>query len=170
MTTNSNETWKPIGAAPGYECSDRGRFRSADRTLRDGRRATGKILTQRPSNRGRPQVNVRVDGKPVTLNVPRTVLITFAGAPPVDRPFTRHHPNDDPWDNRWPENLSWCSQEVNEQDKINRARRLGYVEARHAPSQQPVVDALSPVQDRKPVKIRHPRLSRIVTKIRRWWG
>ena len=165
------EHWQPIPGAPGYEISNHGRVRSVDnRELRDGRAAGGQILKQRPSNRGRPQVNVRVGGKPWTINVPRMVLLAHAGDPPPGRPFTRHHPNDDPWDNHWPENLSWCDQPTNEQDKINRAKRLGYVEARHAPSQQPASDTRSPVQDRKPVGISHQRLSRIVTKISRWWG
>ena len=167
----ASEEWKPIAVAPGYECSNRGQFRSVGRTLRDGRQAAGTILTQGTTNRGRPKVNVRVDGEPVTLNVPRVVLTTFAGPPPPGRPFTRHHPNDDPWDNRWPENLSWCDRKTNEADKLERAKRLGYVEPRHAPSQQPAGNGQSPAPGRRsgarPVTLCGQRLrSRIV----RWWG
>jgi len=160
------EEWKPINGAPGYECSNRGRFRSTDRTLRDGRKAAGCILTPTVSNRGRPKVNVRVDGKPVTLNAPRIVLYTHKGPPPPGKPFTRHHPDDDPW-NMDIGNLSWCDRPTNEADKIRRAKRLGYVEPRYAPSQRPVVDAPSP---KSHPKIRHAWWSRFVTKIKRWWG
>ena len=167
MNDEPSEIWKPIPDFPGYEASSRGRIRSCDRVGRDGRRMGGKVLTPRQSNRGYWQVNVREGGKPRTITVHRAVLLAHAGPPPPGRPFTRHFPNDDPADNRWPENLSWCSQEVNEQDKIRRQKRLGYVAAVHAPSQTRRSDAKSPEPARRGG---HPRLSRIVTKIRRWWG
>jgi len=156
------EQWKPIPDAPGYEASTHGRIRSTDRTLRDGRKAAGQILKPRQSNRGYWQVNIRADGKPKTITVHRAVLLAHAGPPPPGKPHTRHWPNDDPADNRWPENLSWTDAATNEADKIRRERRLGYVAAVHRPSPTPAGNGQSP---KRRTKAGHSRWSRIVAKI-----
>jgi hypothetical protein len=157
------ETWRPIPGFPGYEASDHGQIRSTERTLPDGRRSGGQILKQGTSNRGRPKCNLRRDGQPVTINVPRMILLTFAGPPPEGKPYTRHHPDDNPWNNNIG-NLSWCDWVTNEQDKWERARRLGYVEPVNPPARRVVVDAQSLRSCPKP---RHGVWSRIVAMIKR---
>ena len=188
---NASETWKPIPGFPGYEASTKGRIRSTDRTLPDGRHASSKILTPRLSNRGYWQVNLRKDGKVKTVTVHRCGLLAHVGPPPPDRPFSRHFPDDNP-DNNQLGNLSWCSQEVNEADKIDRKRRAGDVatpqERRDAETvahrnavteEQPVIELDTAAGDREAAALakalqdvsvgRWPRLRLLRAALRRWW-
>jgi NUMOD4 motif len=176
---NANETWKPIPDFDGYEASDWGRIRSVPRTLPDGRQAGGKILAQRRSNRGYQQVNLRRDGQVKTVTVHRCVLLAHVGPPPPDRPFSRHHPDDDPANNNL-SNLSWCSQEVNEQDKINREKRNGYVATPAEKLRATEVLDVN-IQNCDAVTVQQQvievhsgsatptRWARLRTKLRRWW-
>jgi NUMOD4 motif len=79
----SDEVWKPVARDeegreyPGYEVSDRGNYRSVDRTLPGGRRVKGRPLTVRTSNRGYGLVDLRdADGNKVTRSAHKPVLET----------------------------------------------------------------------------------------------
>jgi hypothetical protein len=115
------ETWKAIPGYPFYEASDLGSVRSIDRTeAATGRRLPSVVLKTRVSNSGYVLVNLRdADGKTQTRTVHRLVMLAFAGPCPAGQQ-TRHL-NDNPLDNRWPENLCYGTREENQADKrVNR--------------------------------------------------
>ena len=119
-------------------------------------------------------MNLRQDGKVKTVTVHRCVLLAHAGSPPADKPFSRHHPNDDPADNRWPENLSWCDATTNEADKLERQRRAGYVPTPQERRDAVTVAQRDTVTPKQPVvevssAARRPRLRRLRARLRRWW-
>ena len=81
--SDPEETWKPVARDeegreyPGYEVSDHGNYRSVDRTLPSGRRAKGRPLIVRTSNRGYGLVDLRdADGNKVTRSAHKPVLET----------------------------------------------------------------------------------------------
>ena len=108
--------WRPIDGCPGYEVCDRGEARSLDRTI-GGRQLRGVTLATRISNRGYVLVDVRdANGVKHTRTMHSLVLNAFAG-PPRPGEEARHW-NDDPLDNRWPENLLWGTKPQNAADKV----------------------------------------------------
>jgi hypothetical protein len=107
------ETWKGIPGFGFYEASDCGRIRS----LPGGRRGAGRVLATRISQRGYVLVNLTDDGGTrQTRSVHSLVLLTFAGPPP--RGQESRHWNDDPLDNRWPENLMYGTRAENDADRL----------------------------------------------------
>jgi len=112
-----SEIWKPVPGYSGYEVSDKGRVRSVDRINPDGRRYKGQVLAQRTSNKGYRLVNLA--GR--TFTVHRLVLGGHAGPCPPGHESL--HANDDPLDNRWPENLRWGTKPENEGDKFRNGAR-----------------------------------------------
>lgn len=112
------EGWRPIpawhGIPRGYQGSTRGRVRSVPRTLRDGRRASGQVLTPWLDKDGYEVV--RLGRRNVRVNV--AVQLAFAGPPEV-----RHL--DGLRGNNRPENLAWGSRVDNEQDKREARKQDG---------------------------------------------
>ena len=110
------ETWKPIPGYPHYEVSDRGRVRSIPRTAR-GRTYRSVVMSTRVSNRGYVLVDVRdARGDRQTRSMHKLVLEAFAG--PCPPGMEARHLNDDPTDNRWPENLRWGTKPENMADRM----------------------------------------------------
>jgi hypothetical protein len=119
---NDGGNVKTIPGYASYEACDRGHINSRDRQGTDGRSYKGKALAPRQSNRGYQLVNVRSDtGKWETRTVHSLILLANAGPPPHGQ-LTRHL-NDDPDDNRWPENLAYGTASENEQDKFTNGTR-----------------------------------------------
>lgn len=114
----SEETWKRVpasrllGVPGGYQASSTGQARSVPRTLRDGRRAGGKVLTPWLDDDGYPMI--RMGRRNIRLAT--AVQLAFAGPPEV------LHGNGDRQDSR-PANLRWGSRVENEGDK-KRERRI----------------------------------------------
>lgn len=78
-----DERWLTVPGWPGYQVSDRGRARSVDRVLRDGRRAGGRML--RPAGNGKGYLYVRLSdgGRTRRVHLARLVLLAHAGPPPT---------------------------------------------------------------------------------------
>ena len=113
--------WKTIPGFSAYEASHRGKMRSVDRTGRDGRFRKGAEMKTRIGSSGYPQVNlVRDDGAVRTVAVHVAVLLAHAG--PCPPGMEASHANDDPLDNRWPENLAWETKPQNERRKFENGR------------------------------------------------
>lgn len=119
------ETWKsmaPLGFAS-YEASDKGAFRSVDRTA-GSRRLQGRPLSTRVSNRGYVLVDVTGDdGRRVTRTAHTLVLGTFEGPCPPGQ--EARHLDDDPLNNCWPGNLAWGTPAENNADKVRNGNRAG---------------------------------------------
>jgi hypothetical protein len=100
------ELWARIPGFSSYEVSSRGRVRSVDRRLANGRRQPGKDLALRFSTRGYPQTNLVDDeGTPRTREVHGLMMpaLTAAYEPEnAQPPGTQvRHWNDVSDDNRW---------------------------------------------------------------------
>jgi hypothetical protein len=65
----TSETWREIPGWDGYQASSRGRIRSVDRQLRDGRHASGVVLTPSRNRKGYLTVTVCRDGRSSTKAV-----------------------------------------------------------------------------------------------------
>lgn len=107
------ETWKPVPAcrwfgikAGVFEASDLGRVRTVDRTLSDGRRAGGVVLTPVIDKDGYERV--KVAGRPFGVHV--LVCLAFHGPPEVRHLGSSNRSNK-------PTELAWGSRRDNEQDK-----------------------------------------------------
>ena len=90
-----------------YEVSHRGLVRSLDRQLPDGRQVKGRVLKATVSGKSPyPKVTLYDDaGKAATFHVHSLVLLVYVGECPDGQEAL--HGNDDPLDNRWPENLAY---------------------------------------------------------------
>jgi hypothetical protein len=116
------ELWRPSRRWPGYEVSDKGRFRSADRLVTPARRQrpywlSGKTLGQSPDEDGYLRAMVYIDGKRSHAVVHLAVLEEFAGPRPAGQE-ARHGPHGRAV-NWWPENLCWGTKSANNgADKI----------------------------------------------------
>jgi hypothetical protein len=94
------EMWKAIPGFSSYEASDRGQVRSVDRVLAGGRQCTGRVLAQRLSTRGYPQVNLNADdGIRRTREVHALMMVAFEG--PCPPGWQVRHWDDDPQHNVW---------------------------------------------------------------------
>ena len=108
--------WRPVEGCPFYEVQDRGEARSIDREV-GGKQLRGVVLKTRLNNRGYVLVNLRdADGQVVTRTMHSLVLGAFAG--PARPGEEACHYNDDPTDNRWPENLRWGTKPENMADRM----------------------------------------------------
>src|ERR1700690_1968550 len=67
------EVWRNIPGYRGYQASSLGQVRSVDRTLSDGRRVRGNLLSQSPDKDG--YLRVKIAGKPVAVHI--LVLLAF---------------------------------------------------------------------------------------------
>lgn len=125
MKRTTVEIWKPIVGYEGlYEVSSWGRVRSLDRDVEyEGkmiRRRKGKILAQQSLKGGHLRVTLCREGKREHRLVHRLVLEAFEG--PCPEGHEALHWNDDPTDNRWPENLRWGTRSENTFDKVRNGR------------------------------------------------
>lgn len=116
-------TVRPIPGYPNYEACDRGHINSVDRVV-DGRQLRGVVLKPRVSNRGYLLVNLTdAAGERQTRTVHTLILLAHADErKPGEESL---HGNDDPTDNRWPENLSWGTKKQNADDKVRNGGRNG---------------------------------------------
>lgn len=108
------EKWRAARGFPGYRVSDRGRVRSVDRTLRDGRTAGGVVLVQAPDADGYLRVTLRRRGRAVTVPVHLLVAEAYLGPCP-DGQEVRHGPAGQQENGR--ANLSYGTHQENERDK-----------------------------------------------------
>ena len=90
-----------------YEVGHRGMVGATDRPLRDGRRIKGKELTASVSgSTPYPHMDLYDEqGERHTCNVHSLVLLAYVGECPEEQEAL--HFNDNPTDNRWPENLGY---------------------------------------------------------------
>lgn len=131
MTVSHQEPYRtgqwrplPLEGFSAYEVCDRGSVRSINRKLPDGRQIKGRVLRTRPNNGGYLLVDLYDDqGTRKTLTMHQLVLLTFSPDPPKPGEEALHE-NDDPTDNRWPENLRWGTHPQNVADRMrNRPAR-----------------------------------------------
>lgn len=107
------EVWRNIPGYRGYQASSLGQVRSVDRTLANGRRTGGQLLTQSPDKDG--YLRVKIAGKPVAVHL--LVLLAHHGKP------EGRHLDGNRTDNR-SSKLAWGSHLDNERDKLrHRAER-----------------------------------------------
>ena len=134
-TLFGTEIWKPLPEWEGfYEISSHGQIRSVDRTLPDGRRYRGKMLSPYSLPSGYRKVNLARDGKRFPKYMHRLVLETFHG--PCPEGMETRHLNGDRSDNRV-ENLKWGTPTENNLDIVAHGR---HNEARktHCPQGHPL--------------------------------
>lgn len=108
------ENWKTIPGFPDYSASDLGRIRRD--TPSRGYPQGGHILKPGVGTKGHHYVNLRRDKRAFSRYVHRTILETFVGPAPADKPCCAHR-NGDPSDNRL-SNLRWATYKENSQDSI----------------------------------------------------
>ena len=119
-TARMGERWRPVPAckwfgipARTYEASSHGRVRTVNRTLTDGRQASGSVLAPSPDKDG--YLRVKVARRPVGVHV--LVCLAWHGVPEV------RHLGDSNQDNR-PELLTWGTRrENNGRDKREKRKR-----------------------------------------------
>lgn len=109
------ETWRPIPGFSYYQAGDLGHIRSVDRVI-SGRNLTGRVLKPRRSNRGYLLVNLTDDTGRVQTRTVHTLILSACVGPCPRRMETRHL-NDDPTDNRWPENICYGTRPENDADR-----------------------------------------------------
>lgn len=115
------EEWRTAPGWAAYKVSSRGRVRSVDRVLTDGRGAGGKLLKPRKDKDGYRRV-VLVDGaRRWDVHVARLVLFAFEGWPD-DPAMEACHRNGRRWDNCWPRNLYWGTKPENRQERERHRR------------------------------------------------
>lgn len=121
MAVSSAESWLPVPDWPGYEVSDRGRVRSIERQIRDGRTAGGLILKQTPSG-AKKYLHVTLSDGWRTKRVAVHQLVKRVHTGPSRGRQVRHL--DDDKTNNHLSNLKYGTQKQNEQDKKrNRGKR-----------------------------------------------
>lgn len=131
-----DEEWRTAPGWPGYLVSDRGKVRSVDRVLADGREAGGKLLKPRKDKDGYRRVTLVNGAERWDVHVGRLVLFAFAGWPP-EPGMEACHKNGRRWDNR-AANLYWGTKPQNRQDRerhrerraARRAGRAGVTEVK----------------------------------------
>lgn len=136
------EEWR---AAPGwaaYEVSDRGRVRSVDRTLPDGREAGGVMLKPSKDKDGYRYVTLANGTERWRVHVGRLVLTAFDRWPPDG--MEACHRNGRRWDNRLA-NLYWGTRPDNRADRERhrlerKARTAGKQEKTEGTQASPLAD------------------------------
>lgn len=118
-TANIPERWLPVVGYDGlYEVSDRGRVRSLDRIVRNGkgvRVAPGMMLTPYTSRNNYPRVSLKRNGKAKSARVHVLVLEAFVGPRP-DGMVACH--NDGTHSNNNVTNLRWGTYTDNNRDMV----------------------------------------------------
>jgi hypothetical protein len=109
------EQWRPAPGWSAYEVSSRGRVRSVDRVLTDGREAGGKPLKPSKDKDGYRYVILVNGPERWRVHVGRLVLFTFGGWPP-EPGMEALHGNGRRWDNRLA-NLRWGTKPENGADR-----------------------------------------------------
>lgn len=116
-----NEIWKDITGFPGYQVSNKGRVKSIARIVKRGNntmRIPEKMLRFGTSS-GSPFVNLRKDGKSISIKVHRLVAIEFVSnlqnKPEID------HINTIRQDNR-SDNLRWVNRHENNMNPLTRQK------------------------------------------------
>lgn len=92
------ERWLPVPGWPGYEVSDRGRVRSVERVIADGRTAAGVLLKPSRDKDGYRYVTLSDGSRRRKVHVARLVLEAFTGPCPDGMEVL--HGNGRRWDNR----------------------------------------------------------------------
>lgn len=115
-----SEVWRPVPAWPGYQVSGRGRVRSVDRVLADGRGAGGKLLKPSKDKDGYRYVTLANGPERWRVHVGRLVLLAFAGEPESPE-LEACHRNGRRWDNR-AANLYWGTDGENRADRERHRR------------------------------------------------
>ena len=111
------EQWKAVVGWEGkYEVSDRGRVRSLDRILSDGRRWKGRLLKLQVGDNGYLHVTL---GDNTTARIHTMVMYAFCG-PPNRKLDIRHFDGDKT--NCKLSNLSYGTRADNEADKVRHHR------------------------------------------------
>ena len=116
-----SEIWKDVPGFPGYQVSNAGRVRSLPRIVKRGNHTmniSGSIL-RFGTSMGYSFVNLRKDGKSVSVKVHKLVALVFVENP-QQRPEIDHI-NTKRKDNR-PENLRWVNRHENNMNPITRER------------------------------------------------
>ena len=114
------EEWRPVPGFGGYEASSRGRVRSVDRRLSDGRLAGGVILAATEDDNGYLRVTLSIGGKPTTVAVHVLVCTAFKGKRPRGKEV-RHL--DGVKVNCGPGNLAWGTKSSNAKDRERHRRQ-----------------------------------------------
>lgn len=118
------EEWRPAPGWSAYEVSSRGRVRSVDRVLADGRGAGGKLLKPSRDKDGYLYATLSDGSRRWRVHVARLVLFAFAGWP-EEPGMEACHRNGRRWDCRRA-NLYWGTKPENRADRErHRARRAG---------------------------------------------
>lgn len=120
---STDEIWKPVTIAPGYEVSNKGRVRSLDRMItgtRDGktyfRSFPGRIMRQERTRSGSTEIIYhRIHLSKYGRHFVHVLVNTAFNGPRVGKQETRHL-NGDHLDNR-PENLKWDTHSENMLDR-----------------------------------------------------
>lgn len=121
MKNCRREIWKDAPGFPGYQVSNNGRIRSLSRIVQRGNstmRIPEKIMRVGLSV-GYPFVNLRKDGKSVSIKIHKLVALAFVENP-NNRPEVDHI-NTIRTDNR-AENLRWVNRHENNLNPITRNR------------------------------------------------
>ena len=113
------ERWRDIPGLPGYQASTRGRVRSVDRVLSDGRQCGGAVLAQARDADG--YWRVKIGGRPQLVH--RLVLLAFAGPCPPGMEGCHGNGQDD----NTPGSLRWDTHAENERDKRRQPVRLNSI-------------------------------------------
>lgn len=108
------EEWRPAPGWSAYEVSSRGRVRSVDRVLADGRGAGGKLLKRFRNKHGYLFVTLSDGSRRQDVHVARLVLFAFVGWPPAGTEAC--HRNGRRWDCRRA-NLYWGTKPENRADR-----------------------------------------------------
>jgi hypothetical protein len=122
----TEEEWRPVAGAPGYEVSDRGRVKShkrgGPRLMRPAPNAGGYLLTS-------------LNGKSYYIH--RLVALAFLGEPAPG--LEVRHLNGDPGDSRL-ENLAWGTHQENMRDRKDHGRDP-QLSKTHCPQRHPYDEA-----------------------------
>lgn len=138
MVEKTQEIWKPIEGASGYEVSSKGRVRSVRRTKSflwsNGIKCTstykGRILKPIYNKKGYQTVRIYYDNKTFkSVSVHRLVAFAFIQNPRLDEYNQVNHINGKKDDN-CVENLEWCNNSMNQKH----AHMMGL--SKHTPTRE----------------------------------
>ena len=130
VTTGSDEVWRPIAGALGYEISNLGRVKSLARTVQRRSRWGGvsshtvRERVLKPGRRsGYPLFAVHVGDRQLTLYIHEQVMAAFGTTKPFPKAMIRHL--DDNTSNCRIDNLEWGTQQQNMADAKRNGHQLG---------------------------------------------